>query len=76
MDNDTLELEDLSIFSGNVVLYIAGFVVKKVIGELDCPCCAFNMYASESDLELIAGDAKLTMLRDHCHSFLSHCPAL
>ena len=36
-------LLDLSLFQTNVVEYIAGYVVKKVTGKLDCKICIENL---------------------------------
>lgn len=48
------EINELSPFKSSVVPYIAGFVVKKVIHDLDCNSCACALMASVPVDPLIA----------------------
>lgn len=47
-------LLDLSLFQANVVEYIAGYVVKKVSGKLDCKICIEMLTENSTKMSLIS----------------------
>lgn len=46
---DPSDLQQLSPFVGNVTVYIAGFVVRKVLRHLSCPECRLSLISSATN---------------------------
>lgn len=69
-DDDEEELSSLSCFSSNVVLYISGFVGRKLSKKIQCPSCAYKLYATESCVPLISSASRLLQLKDNGGLFL------
>jgi len=64
---DTLAGTDvfLSVFSSNIVVYISGFVARRIYRKLNCITCIGSLCATEEEKETFNQDRILIHLRDN-----------
>ena len=61
----TRKLDTLTIFTENIVTYMAGFVVRKVVTIIDCEVCKAALFAkSDSDLGVEPQYCCLVQIKD------------
>ena len=61
----TRKLDTLTIFTDNIVTYMAGFVVRKVVTIIDCEVCKTALFAkSDSDLGVEPQYCCLVQIKD------------